>query len=249
MSQPKVDVIIVKYNQPDYEATSVLRVAQCTFYENYSLTAYQNKKGVALSKCWNRLIEQSDAEYICLLNSDAMVTPRWLTDLMNVFQSVENVGAVVPSSNTVYLSEIEIPFAVGTANFDLINQFAATNANDGRCVELPTLSAMCVLFPKALWEEIGGFDEDFFLYGEDTEFFYRMAEKTGKMMIWYHGVYVHHYKGQSVAKAVEDGELNLEEVRARADELCRAKMPNFSVSHRGKEADTPEPAERAESTD
>jgi GT2 family glycosyltransferase len=249
MDQPKVDVIVVKYNQPDFEATTLIRVAQCTFYENYTLTAYQNEKGVALSKCWNRLIEQSDAEYICLLNSDVVVTTGWLKDMMNVFQSVENVAAVVPSSNLAYLSQIEVPFKRDTADFVAINAFAEKNASDGRCVELPTLSAVCVLFPKALWEEIGGFDEDFFLYGEDAEFFYRMAERTGKMLIWYHGVYVHHYKAQSVGKAIEDGELNLEEVLIRAEKLCREKMPNHEIKHRIEMADTPEPAERAESTD
>lgn len=228
---PKVEIIVVKYNQPDFEATTMIRVAASTFYTNYSLRAHQNEKGVALSKCWNRLIEQSDAEYICLLNSDTVVTTNWLIDMMNVFQSVENVGGVVPSSNLVFLSQIDVPFDRGCSDFDQINAFATENAADGRCIELPTLSAMCVLFKKSDWEEIGGFDEEFFLYGEDTEFFYRLAEKTGKQLLWYHGVYVHHYKAQSVQKAMEEGELDYDKVRAEADRLCKLKMPDLKVTH------------------
>ena len=120
-------------------------------------------------------------------------------------------------------------------NFNIINSFATKQIADGRCESLPTLSAVCVVFPKALWEQIGGFDEDFFLYGEDTEFFYRMAEKTERQLIWYHGVYVHHYKGQSVTKAIADGELDYLAIRAKADKLCAEKMPNLAVSHAPKE--------------
>ena len=228
---PKVDVIVVKYNQPNFEATTIERVALNTHYPNYTLTAYQNEPGVALSICWNWLIGDSDADYICLLNSDTVVTPGWLTGLMSVFDAVGNVGAVVPSSNKVFLSEIPIPFPTETTDFQVINKFALENAKDAQCISLPTLSGMCVVFPKSLWHEIGGFDEEFYLYGEDTEFFYRMAAQTGKQLIWYKGVYVHHYKAQSVQKAIEDGELDYTTIRARADRLCKAKMPNLNVYH------------------
>jgi GT2 family glycosyltransferase len=154
---------------------------------------------------------------------------------MNVFDQVKGVCAVVPSSNVVYLSEIKIPFPTETINFKVINAFAAKQIHDGRCEALPTLSAVCVVFPKALWEQIGGFDEDFFLYGEDSEFFYRMAEKTERQLIWYHGVYIHHYKGQSVSKAIADGELDHSAVCAEADRLCAEKMPNLGVAHGPKE--------------
>lgn len=235
MKKPKVEIIVVKYNQPDFEATTLERVASNTIYPNYTLTAYQNERGVALSKCWNKLIEQSDADFICLLNSDTVVTPSWLTNLMNVFDQVKGVGAVVPSSNKVFLSEVKIPFPIDTTNLGVINSFAEKQINDGRCVSLPTLSAMCVIFPKALWEQIGGFDEDFYLYGEDTEFFYRMVEKTDRQLIWYCAVYVHHYKAQSVQKAIADGELDYPAIRAKADKLCAEKMPNLAVSHALKE--------------
>lgn len=235
MKKPKVGIIVVKYNQPNFEATTIERVALCTQYPNYSLTAYQNERGVALSKCWNKLIEQSDADFICLLNSDTAVTPGWLSNLMHVFDEVPNVGAVVPSSNLVFMSQIEVPFPRETTDFSVIEEFARKNSEDGRCIQLPTLSAMCVVFPKALWKQIGGFDEDFFLYGEDSEFFYRMAEQTGRMLIWYRGSYIHHYKAQSVTKAVADGELDYEAIRAKADELCKEKMPGLALSHGVKE--------------
>lgn len=231
MKKPKVDVIVVKYNQPNFEATTVERVALNTFYPNYTLTAYQNEKGVALSKCWNDLIGRSDADFVCLLNSDTAVTPGWLTGLMDVFEMVRGVGAVVPSSNNVYQSQIRVPFPTNTTDFDAINEFAASNARDGRCVDLPTLSAMCVLFPKVLWEEIGGFNERFHFYGEDAEFFARLKKRTDRLLIWYRGVYVHHYKAQSVSKAIDDGELDYDETMLLADQLCEELVPELGLRH------------------
>jgi GT2 family glycosyltransferase len=228
---PKVEIIIVKYNQPEYEANTIASVLHNTNYSNYTLTAYQNPPGIGLAECWNRLIENSDAEYICLLNSDVVVPDMWLTALMNVFNTVPNIGAIVPSSNKVFLSQIDIPFSHTSRDWDEIQAFADTQVRDGRCISLPTLSAMCVIFPKKLWADIGKFDEDFYLYGEDTEFFYRLGQKTGKHLAWYRGVYVHHYKAQSVAKAVEAGELDFAAIRRKADELCAKKMPDFKVSH------------------
>lgn len=232
MQAPKVEIIVVKYNQPHFEATTLERVASNTDYPNYSLTAYQNERGQGLAKTWNKLIAASDAEYICLLNSDTAVTPGWLTALMNIFTALPNVGAVVPSSNQVFLSQIPVPFAHETADFEMIDKYAMDIVNrETACLSLPTLSAMCVIFPRKLWEEIGGFDQEFKLYGEDTEFFYRLHEKTGKLLVWYKGVYVHHYKARSMAKAVQDGELDINAVRARATELCQRKMPNLQVTH------------------
>lgn len=232
MRTPKVEIIVVKYNQMHFEATTLEQVANNTEYPNYSLRAYQNERGVALSKCWNRLIAASDAEYICLLNSDTVVSAGWLTGLMNIFEAIPNVGAVVPSSNQVFLSQIPIPFSHDTVDFSVIHKFAlATAARETECLELPTLSGMCVVFPRALWEKIGGFDEEFFLYGEDTEFFYRLHEQTGKLLVWYKGVYVHHYKARSTMKAAAEGELDIQAVRARASELCQRKMPKLQVSH------------------
>jgi GT2 family glycosyltransferase len=230
-SSPKVEIILVKYNQPELEANTINSVLQSTRYSNYTLTAYQNKPGRGLAECWNNIIAASDADYICLLNTDTVVTFGWLTGLMNVFNEVSNVGAVVPSSNKVFLSQIPIPFHDSTQEWDEIQAFADNLRKDGRCISLPTLSAMCVLFPKKLWRDLGGFDEDFQLYGEDTEFFYRLKKKTGKELVWYRGVYVHHYKAQSVAKAIAEGELDIDAVRKKADKLCAEKMPDFQVSH------------------
>jgi GT2 family glycosyltransferase len=119
----------------------------------------------------------------------------------------------------VHLSQIETPGLLRQEeSVKRIHDFADKNDAywHGVTEELPTCSAMCVVFPKRIWEELGGFDEGFFLYGEDTDFFSRAAE-LGRI-VWHRGVYVHHYGSQSVARAVAAGEFDYAAVRTAAQE-------------------------------
>ena len=204
-SNPSVEIILVKYNQPEIEANTVKAVLAHTEYEPYHLTVYQNKKGEALSKCWNKLIARSDADYICLLNTDTVPARGWLTTLMRTRNG--EFGAVVPSSNSAHLSQIDVPFDRLETNWDVINGFASTLKEDKKYFILDTASAMCVVFPRWVWKKVTGFDERFFLYCEDTEFFNKIHNYP-LPLYWNTGAYVHHYKGQSIAKSHKDGELD-----------------------------------------
>lgn len=232
----KIDIIVVGYNQSEFEANTLRAVIAHTSYGTYKLTYAQNDKGRSLAACWNELIDQSACELVCLLNPDTVPAMGWLGMMRHVYEcDTEHIGAVVPSSNLVHISQIETPFDRFERDWGKINAFAETMWKGKSfltgidATRLPfaltckTLSAMCVLFPKSTWRDAGGFDEDFPLYGEDTEFFWRVREKLGKRLLWCRYAYVHHYKAQSVAKAVTDGELDYSAVRQRAVELCTQK--------------------------
>ncbi len=58
---------------------------------------------------------------------------------------------------------------------DILLERGRTAAGDGllRTGSIPWLSGACLLVPGPLWQQLGGFDEDFFLYWEDVELSYR----------------------------------------------------------------------------
>jgi hypothetical protein len=56
-----------------------------------------------------------------------------------------------------------------------------------------------MLMKRELYNEIGGFDEDCFMYSDDIDLSY-MALKNGKSNYYFHEVSVIHYKGESTVK-------------------------------------------------
>ncbi|KKN88897.1 hypothetical protein LCGC14_0245040 [marine sediment metagenome] len=159
----KCEIIIVKYGLPELEAECVSSVEEHTQDVEYVLTAHDNYEAdEGLSKVWNDLIRASDAEYICLLNNDTRVEAAWLSRLLECFEEDDKLGAVGPMTNK------------STGPQGNCRKFQ-TKHKRLMVVKYP-LVGFCIVFPKSVWEEIGGFDEEFELYGEDSDFCMEVQE-------------------------------------------------------------------------
>lgn len=201
-----VEIIIVKYKNPIYEADTVRQVLN-TVNIPHHLTVYENyTNDENLSVVWNRLIERSNAEYICLLNNDTIPNGKWLDLLLEEMK--EGVGAVGPISNSAGGHQGGFKEAVKESTIQGCTM----------------LSGFCVVFRKDIWEELGGFDERFKLYGEDSDFFYRM-KKAGYKLITNYNAFVYHHgkKSQSIA---EDRGKDVQQLRQDASALYQKKIRN-----------------------
>ena len=206
----QVEIVVVKYNQPGYEARCLASIAMFTQEVDYSLTAHQNAKGVGLATVWNKLIQRSEAEYICLLNNDTVVTPGWLVAMVDVMEGDPTIGAVVPSTNLSAAGQIKTPLPREEGDIGKIAKWGTEcTARYDDVLDLDVLSATCMAFPRRVWEEAGGFDERFFFYGEDSEFTWRIKNTYGHRLCHVKGAYIHHYKAKSMGLAVSRGELDL----------------------------------------
>jgi len=192
------NIIVVKYNTPELEQKCIESVIKHTntpyhlsIYDNY---VYKHNLG----QLWNRLIQNSASDYICLLNSDTIVTSNWLSQLLLTFSDKE-VGCVGPSTNNSK------------------NQQSRPKPNE-IFVDFTTvfpgwvLSGFCLLFPKKVWEEVDGFPESFGFYGQEVAFIDKIVKK-GYKQIWRTDVFVYHEGGASIKKAQSLGEINEKEER------------------------------------
>lgn len=160
----KCEIIIVKYGLPKLEAECVASVEEHTQDVDYVLTAHDNYDAdESLSKVWNDLIRASDAEYLCLLNNDTRVEAKWLSKLLECFDDEVKLGAVGPMTNSCSGPQ-------GKLRKNRTSYKRTMNA------KYP-LVGFCLVFPKAIWEEVGGFDEAYELYGEDSDFMNKVMEK------------------------------------------------------------------------
>ncbi len=195
-----VDIIIVKYGLPELEAECIKTVLDYT-YMPYHLTVYDNYvKDEYLSIVWNRLIKQSNADYICLLNNDTRVENMWIDKLVGTLELYPKLGVVGPVTNS----------CAGPQN-------GFSKAVNRHIQYVKYLSGFCCVFPKKVWEVVGGFNEDYVLYGEDSEFFDEVRRK-GYMLAVQFDVFVYHHRSKSTKIAEKRGK-NIAEIRYASNKL------------------------------
>ena len=112
------------------------------------------------------------AEYILLLNDDAVVTPECLGILVGVGERTEDIGALGP---VVVHADDPARIAFAGARFDCALGDIRTFEGEARELrEVATLDSdyvtgCALLMRRAALERVGLLDEDFFLYWEDTD--------------------------------------------------------------------------------
>lgn len=145
------EIIVVKYGNKEVEDRCIRSVLEHTDVP-YNLTVYDNlETNFPLSSVWNSLIGRSNAEAICLLNSDTVVEPGWLGGLLAELKP--GVGAVGPVSNRAGHQTSER--GAGTWETNMVSGF-------------------CMVFLKKSWLDAGMFDEGYKLYFEDDDFCQRL---------------------------------------------------------------------------
>lgn len=124
----------------------------------------------------NRAVAQSQSEYVALLNSDMRVEPEWLTGLIKALGDEPEV--VCSASKILTWDGRAIDFGGllvsflghGKADGYLDTDLAAYD--DLRYILGPCGGAM--LIKRQVFQDIGGFDEDFFAYFDDIDLGWRL---------------------------------------------------------------------------
>jgi len=207
-----VNIIVIGYTVSEkmkqIESNCVNSVVANTEYP-YHLTYYNNyKSGYSLTNVWNKFIRASKHKYICLLNSDTVVYPGWLTKLVETLDSDNTVGFVGPSTNNCHGSQRNVP------SLEAASQLPC---NSVRVSNVP-LCGFCLLFEKQTFMNLGGFDERFKLYGQESDLLKRAQEK-GYRFAWRQDAFVYHI-GEATMKAAK---VDIKSERAVARAMYNSK--------------------------
>jgi glycosyltransferase involved in cell wall biosynthesis/GT2 family glycosyltransferase len=122
----------------------------------------------------NRGMRETSSDVV-LLNSDTIVTPRWIEKLIDAAYSSGDVGTVTPLSNHATLCSIPQPFEENLlpAGFEAAS-FAAVveDVSQRSYPRIPTGVGVCLYIRRALLDDIGVLDEQHFGlgYGEENDF-------------------------------------------------------------------------------
>ncbi len=153
--------------------------------------------------------------YLAFLNNDTEACPDWLRALRGGLDEAR--GFALATSRIVYMDD---PQVIDSAGDGLLRWGGAFKRHHGAPASSAEASdevfgvcgAACLL-PRALFEELGGFDEDFFASHEDVDLSYR-ARLLGYRCRYVAGAVVRHRGsatlGRLSAFAVFHGQRNLE---------------------------------------
>src|SRR3989304_1003690 len=102
---------------------------------------------------------EQGADYIAVFNSDIRVLPEWIEPALDIFLERADVGLVGYTEIPPEGEEI----------------FYCTGDLKGKVEygEVKRLSGCLFICPVKVFKHIGLFDEDYYMYGEDNDFFYR----------------------------------------------------------------------------
>jgi GT2 family glycosyltransferase len=170
----------------------------------------------------NRGVSHAKGDFIVLLNNDTEVTAGWLDELLAVFDNYKSVGLV--GSKLLYPNgELQEAGGIVWGSGNPWNYGRNANPYDPRyCYtrQVDYLSGACIMLPRSLWNDIGGFNEIYApAYFEDTDLAFRVRE-TGHKVVYAPLSQVVHYEGLSNGVSVATGikkyqEINRPKFKAR----------------------------------
>ncbi|NJN47131.1 MAG: glycosyltransferase [Candidatus Competibacteraceae bacterium] len=151
----------------------------------------RNPHNLGFLKSCNIGISLGCSPYVALVNSDVIVTPRWLERLIECMESDPIIATVNPLTNSA--AQIDLLMPPG-ANFfavdDYLEKHAAKHFSD-----IVTGVGFCLLLRRAALEDVGVFDE---IYGrgycEESDLCMRLTARGYRTVIADH-VYVYHKGG------------------------------------------------------
>ncbi len=157
----------------------------------------QNEENLGYARANNIGIKASSGEFILFLNTDTVVPPEALPALVAELGARPQVGAVGPA--LVHKSgRYQVSFGGRRNFFSEIWQKLFLNPYYksvlGRSLkprDVRWVSGACLLARRTAVEEVGFFDEHFFLYFEDIDLCLRMREKGWKV-VFFPGIRIAH---------------------------------------------------------
>jgi GT2 family glycosyltransferase len=158
---------------------------------------------------------EARGRFLAFLNNDTVPDPGWLRAMRDGID--EPAGFALVASRIVYMHD---PGIIDSAGDGMLRWGGAFKRDHGAPVDAAreprevfgVCGAAC-LIPKALFDELGGFDEDFFALHEDVDLSYR-ARLLGYRCRYVPGAVVRHHGsatlGRVSAFSVFQGQRNLE---------------------------------------
>ncbi|WP_298494515.1 glycosyltransferase family 2 protein [uncultured Algibacter sp.] len=166
----------------------------------------ENKENFGFSKGNNIGVLQAKGEYLCILNPDTVVAEDTFVKLLEFAKNKNKLGIVgcrLKNGSGLFLPESKrnIP-RVNVALRKILGyskSYYATHLSKKDIGEVAILVGAFMLIKKEVYNAVKGFDEDYFMYGEDIDLSYKIL-KAGYKNYYYGDTTAIHFKGESTLR-------------------------------------------------
>ncbi len=185
------------------------------FQERYpEVTFLWFDKNHGFGKAYNKAVKQAQGAYLLFLNPDTLVSDDLLSQLKNFADKhndfgiiggkmIDGTGNFLPESKrgipTPLVAFSKLTKLHKMLNFKPFNVYYAPHINENKSGKVPVLTGALMFVKKNVFEAVGGFDEQFFMYGEDIDLSYRILQK-GYQNYYLPTAKIIHFKGESSRK-------------------------------------------------
>lgn len=193
------EIIVVDNNSSDESCKMIKQL-----FPNIHLL--ENKDNVGFSKANNQGVAVAKGDYVCILNPDTVVAEDTFSQLIDFSESIDNIGIVScklidGAGKFLPESKRNIPTRLVAIRklIGLSKSYYASNIKEGEVGKSSVFVGAFMLLKRSLYESVGGFDERYFMYGEDIDLSFSVLN-TGYNNYYYGKTTVIHYKGESTLK-------------------------------------------------
>lgn len=200
---PAYGEVVVADNASTDDSVSFLE----TNYPNIRII--QNSRNEGFAKGYNLAMEQIEAQYYCLLNSDIEVTPHWIEPIIEMMDSDERIAGVQPKilsyhnrdtfeyagASGGYVDKFGYPFCRGRVFGNLENDYGQYDT----VADIFWATGAALFVRSDVYRTMGGLDPDFFAHMEEIDFCWRIKNAGYKIKVQPASV-VYHIGGGTLPK-------------------------------------------------
>lgn len=176
----------------------------------------ENGENLGFGRANNIGMERASGRYLVLINPDVLVREDTFRLMLRFFEEHQDCGLagckVLNPDGSLQLA-CRRGFPGPWTSFTKITglsrlfpksrlfaRYNMTYLDENETCQVDAISGAFMMLKREVFSEVGGFDERFFMYGEDLDLCYRI-KSAGYNVYYFHGTEIIHYKGESTKRS------------------------------------------------